>query len=122
MVRGRSKVSGSARYERVGICIAVEPGASYRLLKLVGDDRWRPNVTASLVLEYESVLKRNGQPFDLTHEDIDALLDTLCSQAGRHRLYFLWRPVAADPDDDLVGSSHRESQRLYRHLQQAGLS
>jgi predicted nucleic acid-binding protein len=26
----------------------------------------------------------------------------ICSQAGLHRLYFLWRPVAADPDDDLV--------------------
>jgi len=77
-------------------------GASHRLLKLLGDHRWRPNVTASLVLEYEAVLKREGQPIALTHEEIDLLLDALCSQAGRHRLYFLWRPVATDPNDDLV--------------------
>jgi predicted nucleic acid-binding protein len=31
-------------------------GASYRLLSLLGDGRWRPNVTVAVVLEYEAVL------------------------------------------------------------------
>jgi putative PIN family toxin of toxin-antitoxin system len=77
-------------------------GASHRLLTLLGDSRWRPNVTVAMVLEYEAVLKRNCRQFGLTEEDIDDAVDAICSQAGLHRLYFLWRPVAADPDDDLV--------------------
>jgi putative PIN family toxin of toxin-antitoxin system len=77
-------------------------GASHRLLGLLGDGRWRPNVTVAMVLEYETVLKRNCQQFGLTEEDIDDAVDAICSQAGLHRLYFLWRPVASDPDDDLV--------------------
>jgi putative PIN family toxin of toxin-antitoxin system len=77
-------------------------GASYRLLSALGNERWRPNVTVAIVLEYEAVLKRNCQEFALTTEDIDDVVDAICSQAGPHRLYFLWRPVASDPDDDLV--------------------
>ncbi len=77
-------------------------GASHRLLNLLGDGRWRPNVTVAMVLEYETVLKRSCREFGLTEEDIDDAVDAICSQAGLHRLYFLWRPVASDPDDDLV--------------------
>jgi|SRR5208283_1984396 len=77
-------------------------GASHCLLNLLGDGRWRPNVTVAVVLEYEAVLKRDCQQFGLTEEDIDDVVDALCSQAGLHRLYFLWRPVASDPDDDLI--------------------
>jgi putative PIN family toxin of toxin-antitoxin system len=77
-------------------------GASYRLLDQLGDDRWRPNVTVAIVLEYEAVLKRNCEDFGLTEDDIDDAVDAICSQAGLHRQYFHWRPVASDPDDDLV--------------------
>jgi len=77
-------------------------GASYKLLALLGDDRWRPNVTVAVVLEYEAVLKRDCHEFGLTEADIDDLIDAVCSEAGLHRLYFLWRPVASDPDDDLI--------------------
>jgi putative PIN family toxin of toxin-antitoxin system len=77
-------------------------GASHRLLNLLGDGRWRPNLTVAIVLEYEAILKRDCREFGLSEGDIDDVLDALCSQAGLHRLYFLWRPGAADPDDDLV--------------------
>jgi|SRR5271165_642167 len=77
-------------------------GASHRLLSLLGGGRWRPNVTVPVVLEYESVLKRDCQQFGLTEEDIDDVIDAICSQAGLHRLYFLWRPAASDPNDDLI--------------------
>jgi PIN domain len=33
-------------------------GASHRLLRLVGDDRWRINLSVPLVFEYEQTLKR----------------------------------------------------------------
>jgi putative PIN family toxin of toxin-antitoxin system len=77
-------------------------GASYRLLNQLGDGRWHPNVTVPIVLEYEAVLKRDCRKFGLTEEDIDDVVDAICSRAGLHRLYFLWRPVASDPDDDLI--------------------
>ena len=77
-------------------------GASYRLLNTLGDRRWRPNVTVAVALEYEAVLKRNCREFGLTETDVDDLLDGIFSRAGLHPLYYLWRPVAADPDDDLV--------------------
>jgi putative PIN family toxin of toxin-antitoxin system len=77
-------------------------GASYRLLQQLGDSRWRPNVTVAMILEYEAILKRDCREFGLTEEDIDDVVDAICAQAGLHRLYFLWRPVASDPDDDLV--------------------
>jgi predicted nucleic acid-binding protein len=77
-------------------------GASFRLLSLLGDSRWRPNLTVAVALEYEAGLKRNCRDFGLTEADIDDALDALVGQAGQHRLYFLWRPVAADPNDDFV--------------------
>ncbi|MGA9673504.1 MAG: putative toxin-antitoxin system toxin component, PIN family [Terracidiphilus sp.] len=77
-------------------------GASFLLMSRLGDDRWRPNLTVAVVLEYEAVLKRNCHEFGLTESDIDDILDAICSRAGLHRLYFQWRPVAADPNDDLM--------------------
>ena len=77
-------------------------GASYRLLSRLGEDRWRPNVTVAVALEYEAVPKRNCGEFGLTEGDIDDALDAIFSRSGLHSQYFLWRPVAADPDDDLV--------------------
>jgi predicted nucleic acid-binding protein len=60
------------------------------------------NLTVAVALEYESVLKRGCASFGLTESDIDDVLDAICSQAGLTRQYFLWRPVASDPNDDLV--------------------
>lgn len=77
-------------------------GASFRLLNRLGDDRWRPNLTVAIALEYEAVLKRSCRDFGLLEADIDDALDAIVSLAGLHRQYFLWRPVATDPNDDFV--------------------
>jgi hypothetical protein len=29
-------------------------------------------------------------------------VEAICAEGRLHRLYFLWRPVASDPDDDLM--------------------
>ena len=49
-------------------------GASHRLLRLVGDDRWRMNLSVPLVLEYEQTLKRTCAGEALTGSDIDGIL------------------------------------------------
>jgi predicted nucleic acid-binding protein len=59
-------------------------------------------VTVAVVLEYESVLRRHCEEMGLSETDADDVIDAICAHAGQHRFYFLWRPIAADPDDDLV--------------------
>lgn len=38
----------------------------------------------------------------LTSEEIDRLLNGLCAIARQHPVFYLWRPVAHDPDDDFL--------------------
>lgn len=59
-------------------------------------------VRQPLVLEYEAVAKRQAEELGLSVEDIDDVLDYLCSIAVRHETFFLWRPVLRDPRDDMV--------------------
>jgi len=49
-------------------------GASHRLLRLVGDPRWRINLSVPLVLEYEQTLKRVCTGGDLSGSDIDSVV------------------------------------------------
>ena len=78
-------------------------GASHKLLSLVGmSDRFRISLSVPLVLEYEEVLKRQAAALGLTHQEIDDILDYLCSVARRRLIFFLWRPFLTDPKDELV--------------------
>ena len=77
-------------------------GASYRLLSLIGDDRWQLNLSVPLLLEYEDVLKRPDAGLSLTHEDIDVILNFLCAIANRREIFYLWRPILLDPKDDFI--------------------
>lgn len=77
-------------------------GASYQLVARVGTGAFDLELSVPLVLEYESVAKRDLPALGLTAADVDAVLDFLC-RAGRHRpIYFHWRPALPDPQDDLV--------------------
>ena len=77
-------------------------GASYKFLSILNDQRWQINLSTTLILEYEEVLKREATRFGLTLEDIDELIDGICSIANKHRIFFLWRPFSRDPDDDFL--------------------
>ena len=75
-------------------------GASFRLLSLVEHDRFILHVSTPLVSEYEAVLKRGITA--LSGEEIDDIIDFLCSRAILNKIFYLWRPVLKDPDDDFV--------------------
>jgi predicted nucleic acid-binding protein len=45
-------------------------GAAYRLLKSVGDNRWRANLSVPLLLEYEDVVKRPGSGISLSPREM----------------------------------------------------
>lgn len=78
-------------------------GASFRLLSVLGKRaNIQIHVSVPLVLEYEEALKAQAHALGLGHDDIDAVLDYLCSIAGLHEIFYLWRPVLRDPKDDMV--------------------
>lgn len=77
-------------------------GASFRLLSLIGGKHFDINISVPLLLEYEAAAKRIAREVGLTHNDIDDILDYICSVASHRQIYFLWRPVLKDPRDDLV--------------------
>ena len=77
-------------------------GASYKLLMALDDPRLRFYLSVTLVLEYESAIKRSATGIRLSSAEKDSVLDYLC-QAGVHQqVHFLWRPCLKDPSDDMV--------------------
>lgn len=77
-------------------------GASYRLLSILNSPKWRLNLSSGLILEYEAVLKREELGIPLPFEEIDRVIDDICSLANYHDIFYLWRPTARDPDDDFI--------------------
>ena len=53
-------------------------------------EKFAINVSVPLVLEYEDVAKRQAEAIGLTHQEVDDILDYLCSVANHHRIFFLW--------------------------------
>jgi predicted nucleic acid-binding protein len=79
-------------------------GASYRLLWLVGDHRWRINLSVPLVLEYERTLKRVCTGGDMGSSDIDSVLHFVCANANLRPIFFLWRPFLSYPTQRTTSS------------------
>jgi putative PIN family toxin of toxin-antitoxin system len=77
-------------------------GASYKLLSLVGTHQFEIHDSVALILEYEDVIQRHREEFGLSKEDVSVFIDSLCSMAQHHKIYFLWRPFLSDPNDELV--------------------
>ena len=78
-------------------------GTSHKLLTLIGvSGKFQTNLSVPLVLEYEDVAKRFMTEHGLSGEDIDAIIDYICSVSLHHRIHYLWRPFLRDPKDDMV--------------------
>jgi hypothetical protein len=60
------------------------------------------NISTPLVLEYESVAKRNSSDLALSLEQIDAIIDMLCKWSTECDVSYRWRPYLKDPRDDFV--------------------
>jgi putative PIN family toxin of toxin-antitoxin system len=82
--------------------LRLQYGTSNRLLQLVGTGLFEINLSVPLVLEYEEVLLRQIAHFSMTESDVHTLLDYLCQVARHHEIFFLWRPMLHDPDDEMV--------------------
>ncbi len=77
-------------------------GASFCLLSLVGTEKFDIALSVPLVLEYESVAKRELMVSGLDSSDIDDILDYLCLAGDKRHIFYLWRPLLSDPKDDMV--------------------
>ncbi|MEO0852994.1 MAG: putative toxin-antitoxin system toxin component, PIN family, partial [Cyanobacteria bacterium J06648_11] len=77
-------------------------GASHQVLKAVLAKRVQPVMSVALLFEYEDVLKRSSQQLGIEHDDIDSLLDVICSLCLVQKIHYLWRPFLPDPKDDFV--------------------
>ena len=77
-------------------------GASYKLLSLVGTKRFKTHDSVALVLEYEDIIQRYRVELGLSQDDVSDLVDSLCSLAEHHKIYFLWRPSLPDANDELI--------------------
>ena len=77
-------------------------GASFKVVSMIGTGRFHIAVSVPLVVEYESVAKRQGRSINLTEQEIDDVLDYVCHVARRQRIFFLWRPFLRDPKDDML--------------------
>ena len=77
-------------------------GYSYKLLEELGDNKFEIAISNPLYYEYESILKRKANRKIYSDEDIDDLLDYICSIAEKTKIHFLWRPYIKDPYDDHI--------------------
>ncbi len=77
-------------------------GASFQILKLLDARIIQPVISTALLFEYEDVLKREQTILELSHKQVDIILDNICAFSQFQKIYFLWRPYLKDPKDDHV--------------------
>jgi len=77
-------------------------GASYQLIRLFADARFRLNISVALALEYEDVLKRPGLLTGITEQEIDDFLNYLFSACNLEPSVPRLRPSLRDPDDERI--------------------
>jgi len=77
-------------------------GASFQILRLLNARKIKPVISTTLLFEYEDVLKREQTVLNLTHKQVDIVLDNICALCKFQKIYFLWRPYLKDPKDDHV--------------------
>ncbi|EIC23223.1 putative toxin-antitoxin system toxin component, PIN family [Thiorhodovibrio frisius] len=89
----------------VVVSAVVSPtGASRFLLHEIGVGRLPAAASVPLLLEYEAVLKR-PETLDRaggTPGDMDVILDQLAAVMQRVPIWYLWRPLLRDANDDMV--------------------
>jgi len=75
-------------------------GTSFKLLSQIDDPRWSLHISTPLVFEYEAILKREIETYRA--DDMSALVDYLCLISTQHQIFYLWRPMLRDPNDDHI--------------------
>ena len=77
-------------------------GASFRLLELLQAGAFEIAISVPLTVEYEAALTRHAVSLGLRRSEVTTVVDYLCAVGKRQPIYFLWRPLLRDPDDEFV--------------------
>lgn len=77
-------------------------GSSHKLLRLLGDPRFRLNVSVPVALEYEDVLKREFMHSVIDAQDVDDLLGYIFKVSRLVNVRFRLRPALPDADDERI--------------------
>ena len=77
-------------------------GASFQILKRLNSREIKSVISTPLLFEYEDVLKRQQTILELSHNQVDVIIDNICALSNFQDIYFLWRPYLKDSKDDLV--------------------
>jgi putative PIN family toxin of toxin-antitoxin system len=77
-------------------------GASYELVRSIGQADWRLNVSVALALEYEDVLKRNGMFQGTSEAEINDFLSYVFKTSNLVPFVLRQRPTLHDPDDERI--------------------
>ena len=93
---------GDFRYECLNSALRSRRGASFALLKLVGDSRWRLHLSTALALEYEAIARREARHFWLNPGRVEDVLSYIFANCAETDVSFKWRPALPDPDDDFI--------------------
>jgi putative PIN family toxin of toxin-antitoxin system len=76
-------------------------GASFELVSRLGGSQFDVVVSVPLAIEYESAISRS-RVAGLSREDAKIFVDYVCSVARHQNIFFLWRPLLRDSNDDMV--------------------
>lgn len=76
-------------------------GYSFDVIQALRRGVFKSVLTAPLLFEYEDLLRRGGIAH-LNERDINEFLDWFASVSSLHEVFYLWRPMLPDPEDDHV--------------------
>jgi predicted nucleic acid-binding protein len=72
------------------------------VLQLVGEARWKMNLSPGMLFEYEEIARPLVKEFWPQPEMLDDLLDYWVATANRPKISYTWRPILRDADDDMI--------------------
>lgn len=77
-------------------------GYAYALFSQIDNENFEINLSTPLILEYEDVAKRMLTKLSISGQDIDAIIDYICTIGNKRKIFYLWRPFLKDSKDDMV--------------------
>ncbi|MFM1905086.1 MAG: hypothetical protein RLZZ440_2986 [Planctomycetota bacterium] len=78
-------------------------GASFELLRLLDSRAFEAALSVALYAEWQDALARpENRPPGISAEAAAGFLRYLASLSVIQPIYFLWRPLLPDPDDDMI--------------------
>jgi putative PIN family toxin of toxin-antitoxin system len=95
--------------------------ASFAILQEIGK-AWTPVISVPLILEYESVGKREAERLNLAATSVDSIIRAFCFLGRRTTIYFRLRPFLPDPADEFLlelavaGNAEAIVTHTVRHL------